>query len=138
MEKHQWLNKPEFSKVGEMAELFPGAISIKFVTYTGYKVARVPGIIMANVANMLPLVFCMMIVSLIYAKYRDILVLKAALEKIRCAVIAMVIAIAIKLISKNQVIQLKYLVVIVASLVLFTLTKIHPAFIIIGAAICSG
>lgn len=121
-----------------MVDLFPCAISIKFVTYTGYKVASVLGIIMANVANMLPLVFCMMIVSLIYAKYRDIPVLKAALEKIRCAVIAMVIAIAIKLISKNQVMQLKYLVVIVASLALFTLTKIHPAFIIIGAAICSG
>jgi len=138
VEKYCWLDKPEFSEVVGMTELFPGAISIKFATYTGYKVAGVPGVIVANIANMLPPAFCMLLVSLVYAKYRDIPVLKAALEMVRYAVIAMVIAIAIKLVDKNQLVQLKYLVVVVVSLSLFTLTKIHPAFIIIGAAIYGG
>jgi chromate transporter len=35
-----------------MVELLPGAISIVFATYTGYKVAGVPGAIAANVANL--------------------------------------------------------------------------------------
>jgi len=138
VEKYQWLDKPEFSEVVGMAEIFPGAISIKFATYTGYKVAGVPGVIVANIANMLPPAFCMLLLSLVYAKYRQMPVLKAAFEMVRYAVIAMIIAIAIKLVDKNQLMQLKYLIVIVVSLALFTLTKIHPAFIIIGAAIYGG
>lgn len=135
---NNWLKKSEFLEVVGMTELFPGAISIKFATYTGYKVAGVPGVIVANVANMLPPAFCMLLASLVYAKYRDMPVLKAALEMIRYAVAAMVVAIAIKMVDKSQVIQLKYLAVIVVSFALFTLTKIHPAFIIIAAAIYGG
>jgi chromate transporter len=138
VEKYHWLDKPEFSQVVGMAELFPGAISIKFATYTGYKVAGIPGVIVANVANMLPPAFCMLLVSLVYAKYRNISAVKASLEMVRYAVIAMIIAIAIRLVDKNQLIQLKYLAVVVVSLALFTLTKIHPALIIIGAAIYGG
>lgn len=138
VEKYQWLDKPEFSEVVGMTELFPGAISIKFATYTGYKVAGIPGVIVANIANLLPPAFCMLMVSLVYAKYRQIPVLKAAFEMVRYAIIAMIIGIAIKLVDKNQVMQLKYIIVIAVSFVLFTLTKIHPAFIVIGAAIYGG
>jgi chromate transport protein ChrA len=75
----------------------------------------------------------MLLVSLVYVRYRNIDVIKAGLEMVRYAVFAMIVAIAIKLIDTNQVTQLKYLVIIVVSFVLFTLTKVHPAFIIIGA-----
>jgi len=43
----------------------------------------------------------------------------------------MVIAVAIQLVDKSRIFQLKYLFVIVASFVLFIVTKIHPAFIIV-------
>ena len=33
-----------------MAEMFPGAISIKSATYAGYKVAGIPGAVVANLA----------------------------------------------------------------------------------------
>jgi len=138
VQNHQWLDKPEFLEVVGMAQMFPGAISIKFATYAGYKVAGIPGILVANVANLLPPVFCMVLASLVYAKYRNIPAIKAGLEMVRYAVFAMIIAIAIHLVDKNQAIQLKYLVVIVASFVLFTLTKIHPALIITGAALYGG
>jgi len=138
VQNHQWLDKPEFLEVVGMAQMFPGAISIKFATYAGYKVAGIPGIIVANVANLLPPAFCMVLISLVYAKYRSIPFIKASLEMVRYAVFAMIIAIAIHLIDKNQAIQLKYLIVIVVSFVLFTLAKLHPAIIIIGAAFYGG
>lgn len=138
VQNHQWLDKPEFLEVVGMSQMFPGAISIKFATYAGYKVAGIPGIIVANVANLLPPVFCMVLASLVYAKYRNIPAIKAGLEMVRYAVFAMIIAIAIRLVDRNQVAQLKYLIVVVASFVLFTLIKVHPAFIIAGAALYGG
>lgn len=138
VQNHQWLDKPEFLEVVGMAQMFPGAISIKFATYAGYKVAGIPGVIVANVANLLPPAFCMLLVSFFYAKYRDIPFIKGGLEMVRYAVIAMIIAIAIRLADRNQVVQLKYIIVIVVSFALFTLTKIHPAFIITSAALYGG
>ena len=138
VQNHQWLDKPEFLEVVGMAQMFPGAISIKFATYAGYKVAGIPGVIVANVANLLPPVFCMLLVSLFYAKYRDIPFIKGGLEMVRYAVLAMIIAIAIRLVDRNQVVQLKYIIVIVVSFALFTLTKVHPALIITSAALYGG
>jgi chromate transporter len=126
VQNHQWIDKAEFMEVVGMAEIFPGAISIKFATYTGCKVVGVPGAIVANLANLLPPVLCMLLASLVYAKYRNIAAIKAGLEMVRYAVFAMIIAITIELIDKNQVMQVKYLVVIFLSFVLFTLTKVQP------------
>jgi chromate transport protein ChrA len=63
---------------------------------------------------------------------------KAALGAVQYAVFAMIIAAAVQLVDKSGVLQLKYLFVIVASFALFVLTKIHPAFIIMGAAVYGG
>jgi len=49
------------------------------------------------------------------------------------AVFSMTIAVAIKLGNRSQAVQSKYLIVIVASFALFTLTKVYPALIITGA-----
>ena len=53
VEKYHWLSKPEFLDVLGVAKLFPGAISIKYATYTGYKMGGIPGAIVANVGNLL-------------------------------------------------------------------------------------
>ncbi len=132
---HNWLDKSEFLEVLGIVKIFPGAISIKFATYTGYKVAGVPGAVVANFANLLPAVLFIMLASLVYSKYKDIPFIKAGLEMVRYVVVAMIIAVAMQLVDKTQVFQLKYLFVIVVSFVLFFLTKIHPAFIIIGAGL---
>lgn len=135
---HQWLDKPEFLEVLGIVKVCPGAVSIKFATYTGYKVAGVAGAVVANIANLLPAVFFIAIASLVYSKYKDAPFVKAGLEAVQYAVFAMIIAVAVQLIDKSGVLQLKYLLVIVASFALFFLTKIHPAFIIIGAALYGG
>jgi chromate transporter len=133
VQNHQWLDKSEFLEAVGMVRIFPGAISIKFATYTGYKVAGVPGAIVANVANFLPPVFFMILVSLIYSKYKDISFIRAGLQMVQYVVFAMIIAIAIQLVDKSHIFQLKYLFVIAASFVLFFYTKTHPVFIILGA-----
>jgi chromate transporter len=138
VEGHHWLDKAEFLEVLGIVKVCPGAISIKFATYTGYKVAGVPGAVVANVANLLPAVFFIALASLVYSKYKDVPYVKAGLEAVQYAVFAMVIAVAVQLVDKSGVLQLKYLLVVVAAFALFVLTKIHPAFIIVGAALYGG
>jgi chromate transporter len=49
VETRQWLDKTQFLEAVGMAKMFPGANSIKLATYTGYKVAGVPGAVVAVV-----------------------------------------------------------------------------------------
>ncbi len=138
VQNYHWLDKPEFMEVLGIVRIVPGAVSIKFATYTGYKVAGVPGAVVANIANLLPAVLFIAIASLIYSKYKDVPYVKASLEAVQYAVFAMIIAVAVQLVDKSSILRLKYLLVVVAAFALFVLTKIHPAFIIIGAAVYGG
>ena len=135
VQNYQWLDKPEFLEVLGIATVVPGAISIKFATYTGYKVAGLPGAVVANLANLFPAVLFIIVALLVYSKYKDVPFIKAGLEMVQCAIFAMIIAVAIQLVDKSQIFQLKYLFVIIASFLLFFLTKLHPAFIIIAAGL---
>jgi chromate transporter len=135
VERNGWLDKQEFLEVVGMVEVFPGAISIKFATYTGYKAAGVPGAIVANIANMLPPIVLILIAAHLYTRYRGQPAVKAALTMIQCAVFAMLIALALRLVNKPGFLELKSVVVIIASFAVFMFTRIHPAFVIIGAGI---
>ena len=135
VQNHHWLNQSEFLDVAGVSKLLPGAISIKFATYTGYKVAGIPGAIIANFANLLPPVLFMMVASLLYSRYKDIPFIKAGFEMVQYAIFAMIIAVAIQLVDKSQIFQLRHIIIIMASFGLFFYAKIHPAFIIVATGI---
>jgi len=131
---HQWLDKPEFLEVVGIVKVFPGAISINFATYTGYKVAGIPGAIVANIANMLPPVLLILFAARLYLKYKDVPAVRSAFTMAQYAVFAMILAVAIQLVNKPQLLQVKHLAVVVAAFSLFLFTQIHPVFVILAAA----
>jgi chromate transporter len=135
VENHHWLGKSEFLEMAGLTKLFPGAISIKFATYTGYKVAGIPGAVIANFANLLPPILLIILISLFYSKYKDIPFIKASLKMIQYAVFAMIISIAFQLVDRQHIFEPKHLFVIAISLVLFLFTKTHPGFVILGAGL---
>ena len=135
VERFNWLTREEFLDVLGLVKIFPGAISIKYATYTGYKLAGVPGALVANLGNLIAPCLLIIFASAVYSKYKDYAQVKGAFSMIQLTVLAMIIAVAFQLVNINQIMQLKNIFVIVVSFVLFTYTKIHPALIIIGAGI---
>lgn len=131
----QWLSKGEFLDVLGMVKIFPGAISIKYASYTGYKIAGIPGLIAANLGNMLAPAALIVFASMLYAKYKDLPQIKEAFTMVQLAVFSMVIAVAFQLVNIGQLVQLKSLLVVVACFILFIYTRIHPGFIIIGVGL---
>ena len=135
VERYSWLTKEEFLDIWGVARAIPGAISIKYATYTGYKMAGIPGAIVANLGNVLITALLVIFAYGLYTKYKDSASVKGAFNVIQLAVFAMIIATAFRLISVNHLIQLRSLLIIVVSFVLFVYTKIHPALVIIGAGV---
>jgi len=138
VEQYAWLSKEEFLEVLGMVKIFPGAISIKFATYTGYKMAGIAGAVVANVANMLSPAILIILATYLYKNFKDVPQMKGALEMIQIAVFAMIIAVAFQTIDVASLVKWRNLLLIVVAFVLFLYTKIHPAFIIIGAGLIGG
>lgn len=135
VERYSWLTKEEFLDVLGMVNMFPGAISIKYATYTGYKVAGALGAVVANLGNFLAPAIMLVVASVLYIKYKTLPSVKGAFNFIHLVMFAMIIAVAFRLLSFNQLLQWRNLAIIIISFALFISTKVHPALIIILAGI---
>lgn len=135
VERYHWLTKEEFLEVLGFVQVFPGAISVKYATYTGYKIAGIPGILVANLANLLTPVFLVLFATVLYMKYKNIAGVKNAFGTIRLVVFAMIIAVAFQLIPLRELASPRNFAVAAAAFILFIYAKIHPAFIIVAAGV---
>ena len=135
VQNYNWLSKEEFLEVMGMVQTFPGAISIKYATYTGYKVAGIWGVLAANAGNFLAPVLLIGVASFLYIKYKNIPFLKNAFNAVQLAVFAMIIAVAFQSISVDKLVQFKNIFIIISAFLFFLYTKIDPALIIICAGI---
>ena len=135
VQKYNWLTKEEFLDILGIVKVFPGAISVKFATYAGYKIAGVPGVILANLGNIIGPVILIIFTSTLYLKYKNLPSINGAFNMIQLVIFAMIVAVAFQLVNLNQLAQLKNILIIVVSFIIFTYTRIHPALIIIAAGV---
>lgn len=135
VQRYQWLSREEFLEVLGIVKIFPGAISIKYATYTGYKVAGLGGAIAANIGNFLAPALLIGFASFLYLRYKNLPAIKNAFSIIQLVVFAMILAVAFQTADMNRLIQLRSLIIIAVSFAIFIYTKIDPALIIICAGI---
>ena len=135
VENYHWITREEFIDMLGVVKIFPGAISIKYATFVGYKVAGVPGAIVANLANLIPPLLLILFASTVFMKYKDLPRVKGAFNVIQLVVFAMIIAVGIKLIDPGELLKIRNVIVVLISFGLFMWTKVHPALIIITAGI---
>ena len=89
VENYHWLSSEEFLEIMGVVKIFPGAISIKFATYTGYKIAGIPGALVANFANFLAPAILILIATYLYTNFKDTPKVKGAFAMIQIVVFAL-------------------------------------------------
>ena len=138
VQRYHWLTREEFLDVQGITQVFPGAISIKYATYTGYKIGGIWGVLSANLGNILAPTLLVIFASAFYTKYKNAPVFKGTFEAIRFCVFAMIIAVAFQAVDMRNLMQFRSILIVVLSFVMFIFAKIHPALIIILAGILGG
>lgn len=131
---NQWLTKEEFIKMLGVVEVFPGAISVKYATYTGFKTAGVAGIVAANIGNMVMPVSVMILIFYFYTAFEKNKFVIKAFSGIKLVVIGMILGIMFQYFV-NWVTDFKSGLFVAAGLLLIVLLKLHPAYIVIAAGI---
>lgn len=134
VQNRAWMNSEEFLEVMGMVQIFPGAISIKYATYTGYKVAGIPGAIAANLGNMITPAVIIIFASYLYQTFSKYPMVDKAFKGIQFAVIGMIAAVAWQYGSKMSL-EWKGGLIMVLSLLLILIFKVHPAIVIGLAAV---
>jgi len=127
---NNWLTNEEFLKVLGMVEVFPGAISIKFATYIGYKTAGIPGAIAANLGNLMIPGLLMTAVFLFYSHYEKNEYVVKAFKGIKFVVVGMVIGIMFSYLMKTTF-QWQSVAFLLLGLILILVFKLHPALVVI-------
>lgn len=134
VQHHQWLSQDEFLKVLGMVEVFPGAISIKFATYTGFKIAGIGGAIAANLGNLIMPAAIIMIASYFLSAFEKNEIVMKAFRGIKYAVIGMIVALIYQYAIKNFA-EWKGLIFMLLGFGLIMAFKLHPAFVVIISAV---
>lgn len=131
---HNWLTHDEFLKVLGMVEVFPGAISIKFATYTGFKIGGVFGAIIANIGNMIMPAGIIMLAAYFSVHLEKNIQFQKAVTGIKFAVVGMIAAIMYQYAVKNYV-EWKSMIFLLLGAALIIAFKLHPAYVVIIAGI---
>lgn len=130
---NSWLSKEEFLEVLGIVRMIPGAISLKFAAYTGYKMAKFAGSIAAIAGVVIVPVVLIFFLAKLYVKYKNLPEMRSAFELVQLAVFAMLLVMAFNLLGFDKLRSIQNIGVILIVIFLFGYLKLSPALIIITA-----
>ena len=95
--QHHWMTDSEFTDIISISEMTPGPLGINIASFTGTRIAGIPGTIASTVAYVLPAIGIVSFIAWLYYKYRSLDSVQGVLKGLRPAVAAMVFASALKI-----------------------------------------
>lgn len=131
---NNWLLEEEFLQILGITQGVPGAISVKLATYTGYKVAGIPGVLVAVLASMIVPIVLMLIIYGVLSYKNKIPYSEQFIKGIQFATVGLLLSFVFKSISGSNF-DLRGLLIASIAFVLLTFTKISIAPVIIGAGL---
>lgn len=134
--KHGWIKESDLADVLAVVQSAPGAIAINSATFIGYRLAGVPGAVIAMFGTLLPTSLIVLILGIFYLHFQDNPKVNAAFKGIGAAIVAIILYAGYKL-GKVAVLDKTTFVVLAATVGVLLLSSIHPVIVILGGAVSS-
>ncbi len=132
--RHGWLTDKEFLNVLSVVEIIPGAISIKFATYTGYKVAGIPGAIAANLGNLFTPVILISVFGYFYQYIDNHPAVKETIGGIKYGILGLILAFVYQYSIKNYTEWIN-IVFMIGGFLLAAVFRLNPVYIVMILAV---
>lgn len=142
--QHAWLSESVFTDIVGISQMTPGPIGINSATYIGYSVLQeagasqlmcILGSLTTTFAVVLPSFIIMMLIVKLYARLSSNKVFENTMSWLRPAVVGLIGAAAIVLITPSNFIDWRSWVLFAAAFAVSMWTKISPILVIIGAGV---
>jgi chromate transporter len=134
VEGHKWMTDQEFVDTLAMGNILPGPIATKMSAFIGYKVAGWPGGAFALLGLLWPSLLLMMVVGLVFLRFKDTPYAKAMLTAVRPVVVAL-LAYTVYTVFPSSVKNVGTGLIALVAFVVVTFLNVHPALVILAAAI---
>lgn len=134
VDHYHWLTEEEFLHLLGVTQSIPGAISIKFATYTGYKIAGIPGVIAANLGHMVPPILAIALLLAVFERVGASIRGKAFLAGIKAGTWGLIFGFALTVARQTEWNTRSILLGVLAFLGI-ALLDLHPALVILGAGL---
>lgn len=131
---HGWMTIEEFTDALAMGYALPGPIATKMAAYVGYKIAHVPGLIVALAGTVLPSLIMMMVLAAFFWSYKDSPYVQATLKAVRPAVVGLLFVVVWQMFPK-AVTSWHTGVIAAAAFAAIILLNVHPALAIVASAL---
>ena len=144
VDKFKWLTMEQFADITVISEMTPGPIAVNAATFVGIQVAGIPGALVATLGVITPALIIVTTLAFLYCKFSSLLGVKTTINKIKPAVVAMILSAAIGLVFLSffgsrdiptQINAINYvgIVIFVISFLILRIWKVNPIWIIFGS-----
>jgi len=89
--KHQWLSHSDFMDITAVAQATPGVFAVNMASHIGYKVGGIRSGIIASLGVVFPSLVIILLIAIIFSRFRNNQWVEAAFMGIRPAVVALLI-----------------------------------------------
>jgi chromate transporter len=144
-----WLTMGEFSDIITISQMTPGPIAINTATFVGTRVAGVFGAVISTFGCILPSCIIVLILAVLYKKYKNLRYVQGVLKSLQPAVVGMIAAAGLGIIinalwNGNAIsLDIKSIDYVVAGLIVIFVVvlrkfKLSPSIVILGAGLVGG
>ena len=102
VEKKKWITGEELLEMTVIAESTPGPIAINCATFTGHKIAGVPGAIAATLGMVTPSFFIIYLISKFLENFLELTIVANAFQGIRIAVGLLILDAGLNMAKKTR------------------------------------
>lgn len=132
VERRGWINESDIVDIFAVAQSLPGVVAINTSVLVGYRIARLPGAIIAAVGSTLPSLLVLSLVTVVYDAFVTNPYVGGALIGIRAAVTGILLTTVLKLAYKPLQ-NVWGVCLFLAALALSLFTDINVIWILLGA-----
>ncbi len=129
-----WVTEEEMIDIIAIVQSLPGVIAFNTSMFIGYKIAKIPGALIAAIGLALPSLIIITLFAMLYVSVQDNLYIQGAFMGIRAGVTALIGLAGYKL-GKRVLVSPFKAAVAVASFIAVWYFEIHAALIIVCAAV---
>jgi chromate transporter len=132
VEKYKWMTDDEFGDMLAIANALPGPIATKMAGYIGYRKAGWLGVLVAEIATVIPTVLLMMILLLTLSSFENKPWVRGMTHAVVPVVGVMLATMTWQFFSKSQkeLGWVKSMAFVAGSFLLIQVLNIHPAIVI--------
>lgn len=131
---NKWLTSTEFIDIIAISEMTPGPIAINSATFLGYKVAGIPGSIVATFGVVLPSFIVMSFIFHFIIKFKDSPYVDWIFTGIRPVVLGLIASAAVT-VATSTFLEIKSVLIAVFLFYVVTFKKLNPIVGIILAGV---